>query len=486
LSSVRARRWFRPRLLAGLAAGLAVATGAILFAVGRGGQGSGSADPLVFEGGRSADYARAAAFGLSHVLYVKSPGGVLATAARTARFRRLIEAAVAGSGVSADMLEALVFLESAGRPEVIAGNDPAQAAGLTQILAETAANFLGMRVELAASRRLTGQIAAASERGAAARVARLRVQRRRLDQRFDPARALAGTVRYLSVARERFGRADLAFVSYHMGIGNLETVLRAYVGSGSGVPIRDLVRERDLSWARVYFDASPRRHAVAWQLLDRLGDDSRTYYWRLLAAREIMRLFRSDRDRLEQLARLQAGRPSAADVLHPPAQTQRFLSSAQVERGLQQGLLQRLPDAPGRWHFRIAAEIRAQATRLGRPLAVSASLRPQALALLVYLTARVRLISGEQAPLTVARTLGDASGLPLANKGASRGDDWLHASGYAFDLRRRYASPAQAGALQFELERLQALGLIAWARTPAAIHVTVAAQLPKSLLRWRG
>jgi hypothetical protein len=73
----------------------------------------------------------------------------------------------------------------------------------------------------------------------------------------------------------------------------------------------------------------------------------------------------------------------------------------------------------------------------------------------------------------------------LANKDALRGDDWLHASGYAFDLRRRYASPAQAGALQFELERLQALDLIAWARTPAAIHVTVAPQLPKSLLRWR-
>ncbi len=31
---------------------------------------------------------------------------------------------------------------------------------------------------------------------------------------------------------ERFGREDLAVASYHMGIGNLSTVLEAYGGRG--------------------------------------------------------------------------------------------------------------------------------------------------------------------------------------------------------------------------------------------------------------
>ena len=68
--------------------------------------------------------ARATA-GSSHVQYAKSPGGALATAARVATWRPAIDQAAAGSGVDPSMLEALVFVESAGRPDVIAGPDPA-------------------------------------------------------------------------------------------------------------------------------------------------------------------------------------------------------------------------------------------------------------------------------------------------------------------------------------------------------------------------
>ena len=48
----------------------------------------------------------------------------------------------------------------------------------------------------------------------------------RIDQRFDPEAALEGSARYLEIADERFdGATDLATVSYHMGIGNLESVI---------------------------------------------------------------------------------------------------------------------------------------------------------------------------------------------------------------------------------------------------------------------
>src|SRR5436189_240562 len=83
--------------------------------------------------------------------------------------------------VDADTLEALVFLESAGRPYAQAGKLEG-AAGLTQILAQTATSLLGMHVDLRKARK--------------ARSARAL---RRADDRFDPAKALAGTVRYLQL-----------------------------------------------------------------------------------------------------------------------------------------------------------------------------------------------------------------------------------------------------------------------------------------------
>jgi hypothetical protein len=152
-------------------------------------------DPLHFEPGRSQEYEQAAAFGLSHVLFEKSPGGVLRAAQRTVRFREIVDRAVSGSGIDPDMVEAIVLLESAGRQDVIAGDDPENAAGLTQILAETATNFLGMQVDLEASRRLTHLLEEAVRRGDEAEAARFRSERRRVDARFDPERALAGTVR---------------------------------------------------------------------------------------------------------------------------------------------------------------------------------------------------------------------------------------------------------------------------------------------------
>jgi hypothetical protein len=49
----------------------------------------------------------------------------------------------------------------------------------------------------------------------------------------------------------------------------------------------------------------------------------------------------------------------------------------------------------------------------------------------------------------------------------------LHTTGFAFDVLRRYRGRGQALALQFMLDRLQALNLIAWVREAGAIHIAV-------------
>ena len=431
-------------------------------------------DPLAFEEGRTSAYERAAAFGLSHALFAKSPGGVVASARRTAAFRPLTDEAAAGSGFDADLLEAIVFLESAGRPDVIAGPNVSHAAGLTQILAETATSFLGMQVDLAASRRLTRKIEAARARGNAQLVGRLQAARRRVDGRFDPAQALAGTVRYLTEARRRLGRDDLAVVSYHMGIGNLTGVLRAYTGRANG-PIETVVDAQDLDYTRLYFDSSPARHRQAWEQLAGFGDDSQTYYWRVLAAREIMRLFRENPAELDRLAALHGHGPSAELVLHPPDVTQRFADPEDLKVALQRGVLETLSNEPARLHFRIGAGIAPVAARTGASPAAYRSLTQGAANLLRYLAAEVHELSGDATPLTVTRAAYDeASAALVAPKapGAATHSS-LHATGDSFDIRRRYGSGAQAEAFQWTLERLEALGLIAWWRDTTAIHVTV-------------
>ena len=304
-------------------------------------------DPLAFAAGRTAELERSAAEGLSQVIYAKSPGGVLAAAARTASFRPLVERATAGTGIDPNLVEAIVMLESAGRPDAIAGGDPAGAAGLTQIVAETASSFLGMRVELDRSRSLTRRIERARASGQAREGPAARGgSGERVDARFDPRQALAGTVRYLSTARARFGRDDLAVVSYHMGIGNLESVLRDYAQASAGEPIGAIVRADGLSYARVFFDSSPVDHAAAWRRLAGLDDDSKTYYWRVLAAEQIMRLYREDPGRLEALAYLHERKASAEEVLHPLPVTERFLTPDDVERATAAGPAASAPRRP--------------------------------------------------------------------------------------------------------------------------------------------
>jgi soluble lytic murein transglycosylase-like protein len=469
--TVGATRTHRRRraLAAGLlAAGLAIVAAAAIVLIRSGderrfapaaGSGDDRYDPLAFRDDRRAAFERRAAAGLAHVLYAKSPGGAVASARRTARWRPSIERAARTGGVDPDLLEAIVLLESAGRPEVIAGGDPEGAAGLTQIVAGTAVDLLGMRVDVRRTRKLTRRITAAEAAGDTTGAARLRARRRRVDARFDPRRALAGSVRYLTLARERFGRDDLALAAYHMGIGNLETALRAYAGADADEPLARLVADRELSYARLYFDSTPLLHVRAYATLAGLGDDSATYLWRLLAARAIMGLFRERPRELRRLAALHVASDSAERVLHPPGVTG-LADAASLERAARAG---RLVDPPG--------ALESLGLVFGRPSGRRRTLRPEALSAALYIGAGSAAIAGER-PLVVSRAATAA--------GEAAGDE-LHATGYAFDIARRYRSHRQAHAFEFMLGRLQALDLIAWRRDRSRIHIVVSADADELL-----
>ena len=436
-------------------------------------------DPFTYDPDRRAEFEARAAAGNAHVLYARSPGGAVATAERTARWRKQIESAAGAAGVDADLVEALVFLESAGREDAIAGGDVEGAAGLTQIVAGTATTLLGMTVDVARSARYTRQIDRALRRGRLFRVQRLRAARARVDERFNPVEAIRGMSRYLKLAKARFGTDELAVESYHMGMGNLEGVLRAYAEDTSARPIGEIVSERALAYAQVYFDSSPLRHAAAHDKLAALGDDSSNYLWKVHAARDIMRMWRSDPNLVRQAEAAQTAKNSAEEVLHPPASTPAFGDADSLREAWDRGDLIAFPDDPARTGLRLDRRMGELARRLKQPTSLYRGLRPPAMALALYIGAQVRAISGDpQATLTVSSTVRDGTyqrALARSNPEATHNFS-LHTTGWAFDVLRRYRSRQHALAFQFVLDRLQSLNLIAWVREPGAIHVTASSE----------
>ncbi len=416
---------------------------------------AGPGDPFAYRSSQEAQFVTRAAAGNARPLFLLSPGGVVATARRVAALRGAIDRAAAGTGLDANLIEGLVFLESAGRPQAIAGSDPVNAAGLTQILAGTGQSLLGMHIDLAKSRQLTRQINAVAGGSRPGRLGPLLARRAAADDRFNVTKELAATVRYLKISERQFGRQDLAIESYHMGIGNLHQVLSDYDGG------------RAVAYAQLYFDSAPTRHAAAYRRLASFGDDSWTYFWRVLAAVQIMRLYRTDPGALRRLSALQSADDAGGAVLHPGVAG--FADPSALAAAYQSRAIVPLPSNAAALGLVFDSAMGTGARAVGAPRSLYRGLRPEALRFLIALAAQVRRVSGLDAPLRIAGTVADErlqSHLGVSDPPAT--------TGWAFSVRRRYASRAQAAAFQAILDRLQSLNLIAWSRQPDVIRITVA------------
>jgi hypothetical protein len=297
--------------------------------------------------------------------------------------------------------------------------------------------------------------------------------RAQVDERFDPAKELAATARYLTIARRHFGREDLAFVSYHMGIGNLDSVLRDY-GAGA------------MPYVQLYFDSTPTDHPAAYHRLAAFGDDSSNYWWKILAAEQIMRLYRDDRPELVRLAALHAAKASAEEVLHPLDRTHAFVTPEDLRHAWDTHEIVVFPQDEAVTGLRRDPRMGEFAKRIHQPPGLYRGLRPEALAMALYIGAQARAISG-QSPLNVTSTVrdGEYQAVLIKHNDEATRNFSLHTTGWAFDIERRYVSRRQALAFQFVLDRLRSLNAIAWVREPDAIHITVAEHsgVPLDLLR---
>jgi hypothetical protein len=188
-----------------------------------------------------------------------------------------------------------------------------------------------------------------------------------------------------------------------------------------------------------------------------------------------MRLYRRDPSALARLEGLHASKNSAEEVLHPPGETPSFATPPALEQAWDEEEVVLFPRRAAVTGLARDPTMGALAGRLGVPRGLYRGLRPEALAMALYIGAQVRAYAGGDSPLLVTSTVRDETYQRLlvsSNREATRRYS-LHTTGWAFDVARSYRSSRQALAFQFLLDRLQVLGAIAWVREPDAIHITV-------------
>jgi hypothetical protein len=188
-----------------------------------------------------------------------------------------------------------------------------------------------------------------------------------------------------------------------------------------------------------------------------------------------MRLHRTNAPELRRREALHIAKNSAEELLHPQGSVERFLTPAALRAAWDRGEIVGFPDDPLRTGLRLDRRMGELARRVRQERTLYRGLRPEALALALYIGAQVRAMARDPAStLTVTSTVRDdvyQRELAGRNREATRNYS-LHTTGWAFDVLRRYSSREQALAFQFVLDRLQSLHLIAWVREPAAIHIT--------------
>lgn len=379
---------------------------------------------------------RDAAIGLGRPFF---DGAVFTTSARVAQWRPLVGSAARAAGIDANLLEAVVFVESSGRADVTNG----AAAGLTQLKPAVARHF-GLHVSVARANVLSRRIAHSWNAG---HIRQLQHWRARYDERFAPAKELRASAAYIAAARTVLGHEDLAVQAYHDGIPALRNTRATY--------------------GELYFGSN------------RVDD----YALKVFAAERVMNMWRHHRGALAFEAAQQARKNSAEEYLHPLASTHRFGNPRAILHAEQRHVLRMIPVDARQTHVAISGTLGAEARKLGRARRLYRSLRPQALDVLMYIGQQVHDLSGVRHPLILTSAVRDnryQRVLQRVNWNAAHSYS-LHTTGYAFDIARTYANDRQGRAFQYVLDRLVAANAIAYIREADTMHIAVAADASAKL-----
>lgn len=186
----------------------------------------------------------------------------------------------------------------------------------------------------------------------------LEAKRRQVDERYDPAKAIASQTRYLVRMACCYGSLDWVFQAYHGGEGGVRNTVSYYLGDrwrlygspegairgvrlasrGSFEPARAPLTYEDL-----YFKTTPRAQPAAFSYLYGRSDDHRYYWWKILAAERAIALYRRDPAEFrEQWRALRPGQRLEV-VWYPHSKDLDFHDVPALEKGYAAGQLVHWP-----------------------------------------------------------------------------------------------------------------------------------------------
>lgn len=209
-------------------------------------------------------------------------------AERITRLNPLFKKASAASGLPAQFIASIAFLESWGNAKAVS---PAGPKGMMQI-AQGTAGAMGLKISYA--KRYRTKIERTKVKTKKGKWV-TRTRKRRIpytvlvrDERMIPERAVPAAARYLARLEEKFGGRDWAVWAYHCGEGCTSQILQLAERS-------DI--EKPLTVQRVFFGAHPGRNRELFEAIQyhMERDFSPTYWFRIMRAQELLNLYAEDR-----------------------------------------------------------------------------------------------------------------------------------------------------------------------------------------------
>ncbi len=173
-------------------------------------------------------------------------------------------------------------------------------------------------------------------------------------------------------------------------------------------------------------------------------------------------------------------------MLHPPGSTEIFESADDLEAAYAGERLRPFPNQPARYGLRRDPRMGELAGRVDTDRELLRGLRPEALALALYVADAVRAIADTDARADRHEHGAHDRRTRSCSRAATprrRAPTRCTRPALPSTSRRDYRSRAQAGAFQYMLDRLQSLNLIAWVREPGAIHITVSSEARELIQR---
>jgi hypothetical protein len=172
-------------------------------------------------------------------------------------------------------------------------------------------------------------------------------KRARIDERFDPEKAIFAQTRYLLALAHKLPDPSWLFQAYHGGEAGAERLIKKWMGAKYQGTVASAILRGDkgnpLTFETVYFTSGPTRHKEAFEYMYSRGDDHRHYWWKLLTAAPSLPAQESRAPEIQPALTLGV----APGTIWYGTEVQGYRDAAEVQKAVDKGELERVKPAHG-------------------------------------------------------------------------------------------------------------------------------------------